>query len=241
MTAAMIWSKPVVQKAAPPPVYAVYTGMVPVVYKTQHELIAGLVDSLAGAFVMIAIVMAFILRSPIAGILAMIPNVFPVLIVFGFMGRMGLLVDVGTMMTASVAMGIAVDNTIHYLTWFRAAIDQGFKPKEAAIEAYQRSATAMTQTTLIGGLGLAAFAFSTFTPTQMFGVMMLTMLSVSLFGDLIFLPAILTGPAGRFFLPKSRSPLDPPREVLPDLNPNEVIKQPLKITADEVSERKNVG
>jgi len=240
MISGLIWPKPVEKKPDPSPVYAVYTGMVPVVYKTQHELIAGLVDSLASAFLLIAIVMALILRSPTAGFFAMLPNVFPVLVVFGFMGRMGILVDVGTMMTASVAMGIAVDNTIHYLTWFRVAIDQGFQPKEAALEAYQRCATAMSETTLIGGIGLAAFAFSTFTPTQMFGVMMLTMLSVSLFGDLIFLPSILTGPAGRFFLPKSRSPLDPPPEVLPDLNPNEAIKQPLRIPA-EISERKNVG
>ena len=240
MFSEMIWPKAVEKKADPSPVSAVYTGMVPVVYKTQHELIAGLVDSLASAFLLIALTMAFILKSPTAGFFAMLPNVFPVLVVFGFMGRMGILVDVGTMMTASVAMGIAVDNTIHYLTWFRVAIDQGFKPRDAALEAYQRCATAMSETTLIGGIGLAAFAFSTFTPTQMFGVMMLAMLSVSLFGDLIFLPSILTGPAGRFFLPKSCSPLDPPRDVVPDLNPNEAIKQPLKII-DETSERKHVG
>ncbi len=240
MLSDMVWPKPVEKKADPSPVYAVYTGMVPVVYKTQHELIAGLVDSLASAFILIAITMSFILKSPIAGFLAMLPNVFPVLVVFGFMGRMGILVDVGTMMTASVAMGIAVDNTIHYLTWFRAAIDQGLKPKQAALEAYQRCATAMSETTLIGGIGLAAFAFSTFTPTQMFGVMMLAMLSVSLFGDLIYLPSILTGPAGHFFLPKGSSPMDPPTNVLPDLNPDAPKREPLKI-AESANERKNVG
>ena len=236
----MVWPKTVEKKVDPAPVSAVYTGMVPVVYKTQHALIAGLVDSLASAFLLIAVTMAFILKSPTAGFFAMLPNVFPVLVVFGFMGRMGILVDVGTMMTASVAMGIAVDNTIHYLTWFRVAIDQGFKPRDAALEAYQRCATAMSETTLIGGIGLAAFAFSTFTPTQMFGVMMLAMLSVSLFGDLIFLPSILTGPAGRFFLPKSHSPLDPPSDVVPDLHAGEPIQRPLKII-EEKTERKNVG
>ena len=57
----------------------------------------------------------------------------------------------------------------------------------------------MTQTTLIGGLGLAAFALSTFTPTQRFGVLMLFLLAAALVGDLIFLPAILAGPLGKFF------------------------------------------
>ena len=51
----------------------------------------------------------------------MIPNVFPVILIFGAMGHLGVLVDIGTMMTASVALGVAVDDTIHFLTWFRRA------------------------------------------------------------------------------------------------------------------------
>jgi hypothetical protein len=188
------------------PVHAVYTGMVPVVYKTQHELIEGLVDSLVSSFVLIAIVMMLILKNPIAGLIAMLPNLFPIVIVFGLLGHFGVLVDVGTMMTASVAMGIAVDDTIHYLTWFRYGIDNGMTPREAILYAYKRCATAMCETTVIAGLGLAAFAFSTFTPTQMFGIMMLALLFVSELGDLILLPAILSGPAGRFFITNPKHP-----------------------------------
>ncbi|MDR3110078.1 MAG: MMPL family transporter [Planctomycetaceae bacterium] len=181
-----------------------YTGMVKLVYKTQYELLYGLELSLLTAFVTIMIVMMFVLRSVMAGFLAMLPNIFPVAIVFGFMGLAGILVDVGTMMTASVGLGIAVDDTIHFLTWFRAGIDRGLNAKEAAYDAYERCATAMTQTLLIGGLGLSSFAFSTFTPTQMFGIMMITLLTVSEIGDLVFLPAILTGPAGKYFMPKKK-------------------------------------
>ncbi|MGL4942489.1 MAG: efflux RND transporter permease subunit [Thermoguttaceae bacterium] len=182
----------------------IYTGVVPVVYKTQHELLRGLQISLIMAFVTISVVMAIVLKSFVAGMIAMIPNVFPIVIVFGFMGMCGFVVDVGTMMTASVALGIAVDDTMHYLTWFREAIDRGLDAKQAAVEAYERCGTAMVQTTLIGGLGLAAFMFSTFTPTQMFGTMMLALLFAALFGDLVFLPAILTGWAGKFFTPVHR-------------------------------------
>ena len=181
---------------------AVYTGMVPLVYKTQHALIEGLRWSLITAFITIALVFCVVLKSPIAGFIAMVPNVFPVMVVFGFMGWRGILVDVGTMMTASVALGVAVDNTMHYLTWFRDSVNHGLKPKYAALEGYERCATAMTETTIIGGLGLAAFSFSTFTPTQMFGNMMLAILGVSIYGDLVFLPAVLTGRFGKYFLPK---------------------------------------
>ena len=70
--------------------------------------------------------------------------------------------------------------------------------------------TAMTQTTLIGGLGLAVFAFSTFTPTQRFGVMMVTLLAAALVGDLILLPALLAGPLGRFFAITQKEPSEQP-------------------------------
>jgi hypothetical protein len=100
---------------------------------------------------------------------------------------------------------------MHYLTWFRRGLDDGLDRKAAAMLAYERCATAMTQTTLIGGLGLSMFAFSTFTPTQRFGVLMLTLLGAALFGDLIFLPALLSGPIGRFFrVGKKKPPEGPP-------------------------------
>lgn len=187
-------------------IVAVYTGLVPLVYQTQHELMRGLFNSLATAFVLIAFVMMLVLKSPSAGLLAMIPNIFPVVIIFGIMGWLGVLVDVGSMMTASVALGVAVDDTMHYLTWFRRGLDQGRDRKGAAMMAYERCATAMTQTTLIGGLGLAAFSFSTFTPTQRFGTLMLVLLFAALMGDLIFLPALLTGPLGRVFGPRKKKP-----------------------------------
>jgi len=130
---------------------------------------------------------------------SMIPNVFPVILVFGLMGHMGVALDIGSMMTASVAMGVAVDDTIHFLTWFRKGLNDGLDRKGALRLSYERCAAAMTQTTLIGGLGLSIFALSSFTPTQRFGVLMLTLLAAALIGDLIFLPAILSSPLGKYF------------------------------------------
>ncbi len=193
-------------------VHAVYTGVVPIVYKAQRTLLTSLVDSIGWAFLMIALVMMIVLRrGPLrwcnllnirAGLISMAPNVFPIMLIFGFMGHAHVLIDIGTMMTASVAMGVAVDDTIHFLTWFRDGYASGLSRSQAVLYAYQRCAAAMTQTTLIGGLGLAVFAFSTFTPTQYFGVMMLALLVAALVGDLIFLPALLAGPLGRYFCPQ---------------------------------------
>jgi hypothetical protein len=205
------------------PIQVVYTGVVPVVYKAQRTLLNSLVNSIGLAFVMIAGVMMVVLRdwrAPFGvmntinvsgGMLSMVPNVFPVVLIFGAMGHGGWKVDIGTMMCASVAMGVAVDDTIHFLTWFRLGIRRGLERRAAILDAYRRVATAMTQTTLIGGLGLAVFALSTFTPTQRFGTMMVTLLAAALVGDLVLLPALLAGPLGRCFCPRvqASSPTEP--------------------------------
>ncbi|TWT54008.1 MMPL family protein [Rubripirellula amarantea] len=199
-------------------VQAIYTGVIPVVYKAQRTLLTSLADSIALAFALIAVVMIVLLNPGsdwlqkthprnlmdglAAGCVAMIPNIFPVVVIFGLMCHMGLEIDIGTMMTASVAMGVAVDDTIHFLSWFRENLDRGKSRAEAVIETYRRVGPAMTQTTVVGGLGLFVFALSTFTPTQRFGTLMLMMLFAALVGDLILLPALLAGPLGRFFKPR---------------------------------------
>lgn len=196
----------------------IYTGVVPVVYKAQRTLLSSLADSIGLAFCLIAGVMILLLnpgRAPwgwlapsnlrdgcVAGMIAMIPNLFPVLLVFGLMGHLEIAIDIGTMMTASVAMGVAVDDTIHFLTWFREHLDRGLHRVDAVIQTYRRVGPAMTQTTIVGGLGLFVFALSTFTPTQRFGTLMLVMLATALVGDLLLLPALLAGPAGKWFKPR---------------------------------------
>ena len=192
-------------------VSAVYTGMVPLVYKTQHALIQGLTGSLVTAFGLITMVMIILLRSVGAGLVAMLPNIFPVIVVFGFMAWLQLPVDVGTMMTASIALGVAIDDTLHYLTWYQEGIKKGQSPAEATEWGYRRCAKAMTESSLIAGLGLSAFMLSTFVPTQRFGLLMLATLFAAEVGDLVFLPALLTGPLGRFFLLKRKK--NPTRAV----------------------------
>lgn len=226
----------------PAPIQAIYTGIVPVVYKAQRTLLTSLIESIFLAFVLIALVMIALLipgRLPmallrpkllgcgiVAGLIAMIPNLFPVVVIFGMMGHGNFLVDIGTMMTASVAMGVAVDDTIHFLTWFRDHIDRGMTRVEAVIETYRRVGPAMTQTTIVGGLGLFVFALSTFTPTQRFGTLMLVLLAAALVGDLILLPALLAGPLGRWFKPRPPAAGVNPSTDRPDLATDLTVESP---------------
>jgi len=176
-----------------------YTGLVPLVYKAQHALLNGLINSFLMAFGLIAIVMMLVLQGFSAGLLSMIPNLFPATIIFGMMGWMGIVVDIGAMMTASVALGVAVDDTVHFMTWYRRGLLNGLNRLESTRAAYGHCAGAMFQTTCIAGLGMAMFSFSSFTPTQRFGYLMLTLLVAALAGDLLLLPAMLVGPLGKVF------------------------------------------
>ncbi len=177
------------------------TGAVPMVIAAQRELLESLVISFGTALLLIAVVMALLLRSSAAGLLAMIPNVFPALITFGVMGWIGSLVDVGTMMTASVGLGIAVDDTLHFLTWYRRSLAAGHDKDQAIRVAYHRCAPAMLQTTLIAGLALAVFFFSSFQPVSQFGLIIFVLLATALVGDLLLLPALLATRLGRCFHP----------------------------------------
>jgi hypothetical protein len=183
---------------------AVYTGVVPIVYKAQRELLSSLIESTFWSFITITPLMMFVARSIRAGIVVMLPNLLPVLVIFGGMGWMNIAVDIGSMMTASIALGVAVDDTIHFLSWFREDLRRLGDRKQAILAAYRRCATPTLQAALISGLGLSVFAFSTFTPTQRFGWLMLTILLAGVVAELILLPALLAGPLGLVFrVPRS--------------------------------------
>jgi predicted RND superfamily exporter protein len=176
-----------------------YTGIIPLIYKAQRQLLQDLFRSFLVAFAVIAVVLVFVLRSVVAALLSMVPNVFPAVIIFGGIEWAGIPVQIGSVMTASAALGIAVDDTVHVLTWFRRGLDNGLSRGEAIHDAFERCSGAMVHTTLICSCGLLVFALSSFVPILHFAWLMVFLLLSALVGDLLLLPAILAGPAGRWF------------------------------------------
>ncbi len=184
----------------PPPAAVICTGGVPLVIAAQRELLDALLESFALAFATIVAVLAVFLRSATAGLLAMIPNILPPLCVFGLLGWLGWPLDVGGMMTASVALGISVDDTAHLLTWFKRAGGQPGATSRTRIDAaLARSAAPILRTSLILGLAFVVFALCDFAPIAQFGALLASLLALALVGDLVLLPALLAGPAGRLF------------------------------------------
>jgi predicted RND superfamily exporter protein len=186
-----------------------YTGLVPLVYKAQHSLLDGLILGFITDFGIIVAVMIVLCRAASAGFVLLLPAAFPALMVFGGMGWGNsmlksldagtLLIDIGTVMAPSVALGVTVDDVVHFMLWFRRGIADGLDRRQAVMLAYKGCARAMYQSWGVIGIGLSVFALSPFGPTQRFGHMMLSMLTVALVGNLVLMPALLAGPLGAVF------------------------------------------
>lgn len=179
----------------------IHTGLLPLVAHSQAELLHGLIWSFLTSVFLIGGALMLGLRSVRLGVLSTLPNFFPIILVFGGLGWLGQPVDIGTMMTASIGLGIAVDDTVHFLTWFKRSIDGGLSRREAVCNAYLRCGSAIIRTTIICGAAMILFALSSFGPARQFGNTICWLLGAALIGDLLLLPALLVGPIGRLVLP----------------------------------------
>jgi predicted RND superfamily exporter protein len=186
-----------------------YTGLVPLVYKAQHSLLENLKIGFVFDFAIIVAVMILLCRAFSAGLVLLLPAAFPAILVFGGMGWGNALakwlhagnvfIDIGTVMAPSVALGVTVDDVVHFMLWFRRGIADGLDRKQATMLAYKGCARAMYQSWGVIGIGLSVFSLSPFGPTQRFGHMMLAMLTIALVGNLVLMPALLSGPLGAVF------------------------------------------
>ena len=182
-----------------PGIKAAYTGLVPLIYKSQRSLLDGLLFGFIMDLVVVTVVMTLAVREWSAGIVLMLPSIFPVFIVFGIMGWMGVIVDTGTVMAPGVALGVTVDDVVHFMLMYRGGLKQGLGRRDSIMLAYKGCARAMYQSWGVMGLGLSVFAFSPFTPTQRFGYLMVTLLTSAMIGNLVVLPAVLASPLGGLF------------------------------------------
>jgi predicted RND superfamily exporter protein len=169
------------------------------IHQAQRQLLEDLIYSFITAFAIICPIMMILMRGFWAGMIAMVPNVAPALVVFGGLGWAGVPVDIGTVLTASVSLGIAVDGTLHFLNWYTRGLQAGMTSGEAIRSSFRHCSLAMTQTTLICGLGLLVFGLSSFVPAARFAWLMFVLLLAALAGDLLLLPVMLAGPMGRVF------------------------------------------
>ncbi|WP_417850015.1 efflux RND transporter permease subunit [Thalassoglobus sp.] len=167
------------------------TGIAPLIKQAQDDIFIGFWESFATALGIIAVVMVIALRSIKTALLAMIPNLTPLCLVFGFLGWAGIPVDIGMMMTASIALGIAVDGTFHFLLAYRHHSKQESGTQNSSLYALFKTGRPIFEAAMIASLGMLALTQSQFIPTVRFGLLMSILLIVAVFADLVLLPALL--------------------------------------------------
>ncbi len=192
------------ESAAHPGMQSIVTGMIPLFLETQQAVLTSMMQSFWWAFLSIWLTLALVLRSPMGGLIAMIPNALPVSVVFGLVSWLGIAIDVGTMITASVALGISVDATLHLLTWFRDGLEKGRTRRVAVADALGHCGPALCQTGIVVGVGLLVLWPAELTLISRFGWLMACMVAMALLGTLIWLPALLGGWFGTVIINQER-------------------------------------
>ena len=167
------------------------TGQFPLLLEAQKYLLSTLFGSLGLTLLAVALILRFILPSFRLTLLALLPNLWPVLATFGIMGWAGVPLDIASVMMASVVLGLAVDDSIHTLGHFRR-----LAPKVGSRSAVEKTlfatAPAYVLTALILMAGFGVCGFSSFMPIARFGLMSTVAIGFALLGDLLLLPALLS-------------------------------------------------
>jgi len=154
-------------------------------------LVSGQVYSLATAAAIIILIMFLVLKSVFLGFLSMLPNLFPIVLNFGIMGLFGIPLNTATALIAAVAIGIAVDDTIHFLTELKRNMGGNGHIRDAVRQTIQTKGRAIILSSLILGMGFGVMVFSSFVPTAYFGVLSANVMAMAVIGDVIVLPAAL--------------------------------------------------
>jgi predicted RND superfamily exporter protein len=168
-----------------------FTGIAPLLNQAQHEIFSGFWKSFSSAFVVITLVMLLSLRCFVTTMVAMLTNLVPIAVIFGLLGWSGMPVDIGMMMTGSIALGITVDGTFHFLARYQEQYVGGKTSARAVRDALVTTGGPVFESIVVSSIGMLALTLSSFAPTARFGYLMASLLLAALAGGLIVLPALL--------------------------------------------------
>ena len=165
----------------------------PLLYlKGTHYLIRNLIISLSLAILLIAIFMAYMFRSFKMIVISLIPNLLPLIITAGVMGFTGIPLKPSTILVFSIAFGISVDDTIHFLAKYRQElIENNWKIKPAVYSSLRETAISMFYTSIVLFFGFAVFMSSNFGGTVALGGLVSVTLLFAMLANLILLPSLL--------------------------------------------------
>ena len=166
------------------------TGTTVVALRTNDYLVQSLVNSLGLALFFISIVMAVMFKARSILFASLVTNLIPIFTILGIIAWFGVSIRPPTAMTFAVALGIAVDDSLHFLLRYRKELRQGMNRVEAIKSTIINTGSALMITTTILVSGFSILLFSAFLPTYQFGLLSASMIGVALLCDITLLPAL---------------------------------------------------
>jgi len=168
------------------------TGKAYVFEKGTHYLIDNLVQSLIFAIVLISLLMAYMFRSFKMIVVSLLPNILPLVMTAGLMGYFGIPIKPSTILVFSIAFGISVDDTIHFLAKYRQELKANdWKIKRSVYATLKEAGISMFYTSVVLFFGFSVFTLSSFGGTVALGGLVATTLLFAMISNLILLPALL--------------------------------------------------
>ena len=177
--------------ASYPEIKVQITGSFALMMRLADDISKNQFKSLAIAAVVISLLLMVTLGSLQAGVMSIIPNLIPATLAFGLMGLFGIPLDTDTLMIAPLIIGIAVDDTIHFISHYRMSLAQNHNMKFALVETIKEVGQAVTFTTLILGCGFFMLTFSDYLGLAKIGGFGSLAIFVALLCDLLFFPALI--------------------------------------------------
>ena len=160
-------------------------------WENLYQIVVDLATSLGSALVIIFLVLAVAYRSLRIGLIALVPNLFPLALTGAYLVWTGQSLEIVSVCAFTICLGIAVDDTIHFLTRYQEELKRASDPLDAIRKAFVGVGAALIMTTMILIAGFSTVLFSGLRDHRIFATMGALTISAALFGDLVFLPALI--------------------------------------------------
>ena len=168
-----------------------FTGKNLMINQSAEELLSGQIFSLLILAATVFIVISLLYTSIVAGLISLIPNLIPVVLMFGIMGLFGITLNPGTATVAVIAIGIAVDDTIHMLTRYNNQITTSTNQSEAIQNTIRIESVPVISTSLALAAGFGILVISNFNIVAQFGILSALTIFFAMIADLIVTPALM--------------------------------------------------
>jgi hypothetical protein len=165
----------------------------------QSEMVAGMLKSLLGAFVIVFLMMALLFRSAVFGALAMMPLTVTIVGVYGLIGWIGKDYDMPIAVLSALTLGLSVDFAIHFLQRMRDTVASGQSFETAKEMMFHEPARAIARNAIVIAVGFTPLFFAPLVPYVTVGAFMASIMAISGFSTLVLLPAVLSWMGPRLF------------------------------------------